>query len=211
MGKREKTIVPCLAALWCMAGLTLTHCGRGINCCVIKMPPITFTSERTSLENQILGTYREIREDVWIISSAQTVEGLKVSSLSNTNAHAQASRASVDFRVIRALETVQYNEERIRGFLAKNLAGENNQGFLSYREESSVENNPEEKKKLLETLGEVNDARLVLMLEVINRNKKLTVDDLDKVKKTFAEMNQKSALQGEWIQLESDEWIKKQQ
>lgn len=196
-----------LAALLLLSGLTLTRCGRGVNCCVIKMPPITFTSERTSLENQILGTYREIREDVWIVSSAQTVEGLKVSASSNTN---RSREISVDFRVLKALETVQYNEERIREFLAKGLAGENNQGFLTYREESSVENNPEAKQRLMETLGEVNDARLVLMLEVINRNKKLTVDDLESVKKTFAEMNQKNALKGEWIQLESDEWIKKE-
>ncbi len=186
--------------------LLLTSCGKSINCCIIKLPPLTFTSERTSLEKQILGTYKEIRDDVWIVSSAQTVEGLKISSTTNTN---RAQELNIDFKVIKALETIEYDKEKVISYKTNLLIGENNEGFLSYRENSIIEKNPEMKKKLLEILSEVNDARLVLMLEVINRNPNFTLDDLPSVKQTFRELNQQETRPGEWIQLKNNEWIKK--
>ncbi|MDD5066987.1 MAG: DUF1318 domain-containing protein [bacterium] len=193
--------------LFCLLPWLFSGCGKGINCCVIKTPAITFTSERTSLESQILGTYKEIRQDVWIVSSSQTVEGLKITPSTNTNINREIS---IDFKVVKAMETIEYNDDSVKQYKTRSLVGENNNGFLSYRPDPSIENSPELKKKLTGILSEVNESRLILMLEVINRNEELTTDDLDKVKKTFAEMNQKNALKGEWVQLEDDEWIKKE-
>ena len=165
--------------------LLFTNCGKSISCCIIEMPPVSFTPERTSLENQILGTYQEIREDVWLVSSSQTVEGLSITSTTNTNLKQDFD---VDYKVI---------------------IGENNKGMISYRENDFMEKDPMEKQKLYEIMDEINNARQVLMLEVINKNENLTLDDLDKVKKTFANMYRKEAKKGEWVQDDEGDWSKK--
>ena len=180
-----------------------TSCGKAINCCIIQPPPINVTSERTSLENQIMGTYREIREDVWLVSSSQTVEGLKISTSTNTNIKQEFS---VDYKVIKALETIEYDKEIIKEYKTKRYIGENNQGLLEYIENNTMESHPAEKQKLFENKNEVNDARQVLMLEVINKNENLTIDDFDQVKKTFADMYRKQALKNEWIQDSEGKW-----
>lgn len=187
--------------------LLFSGCSRPqVSCCIIQLPPITLTSERTSLENQILGTYAEIREDVWLVSSSQAVEGLKITSTTNTNVKV----INVNFKVIKALETIEYDQDKITNYKARGYLGENNEGFLSYMKNSVIEDNPEMKLKLLEIMNEVNDARTVLMLEVINRNANLSMDDLPEVKKTTAKINQNNALKGEWIQNQDGEWIKKE-
>ncbi|MBN1899163.1 MAG: DUF1318 domain-containing protein [Spirochaetes bacterium] len=172
---------------------------------MIQIPPITFTSERTSLENQIIGTYKQIREDVWIVSSAQTIEGLKVSSSTNTNIRQMQFQS----KVLDAMNTQEYNREEILQYKKKGYIGENNKGFLSYLEHSSIEKNDKEKKRLLQIIAEENDARLILMLEVINKNENLSMDDLDDVQKTFAGMNREGLKKGESYQTEDGDWIKK--
>ena len=184
----------------------LTGCGRGPGCCVIKLPPVTFPSERTSLENQILGTYQEIKEDVWLVSSSQTVEGLKISRTAKTN---NGKQQGIDYKVIKALETIEYNKEPVKLYKENGTVGENNEGLLSYIKNTYIENDPKEKEKVTEVVNEVNDARLVLMLEVINKNEELTIDDIEKVKKTFAGINSKNARPGEWVQNENGDWNKK--
>jgi len=183
----------------------LLSCGKSKSCCVISIPPITFASERTSLENQIIGTYRAIREDVWVVSSAQTIEGLKVSVSTNTN----NLQAQFNRKVIDAINTQEYNREEIKNLKKIGIIGENNQGFLEYIENSKIEKNEKEKQRILQLISEENDARLILMLEVINRNEKLSVDDLDDVKRTFAKMYLKELERGEYYQLPTGEWVRK--
>ncbi len=183
----------------------LQNCVRIKSCCMISIPPITITSERTSLENQILGTYKQIREDVWLVSSAQTVEGLKMMYSTNTNnLQSQFSR-----KVLDAINTQEYNKEEIKKLKKMGIIGENNKGFISYIANPEIEKNEKEKKRILQIISEENDARLILMLEVINRNEDLTVDDLDNVMKSFAKMYRDELEEGEYYQLPTGEWIRK--
>ena len=186
--------------------LLCNNCGKQISCCIIEVPPLAFTPERTSLENQILGTYQEIREDVWLVSSSQTVEGLNISSSTNTNLKQELS---IDYKIIKALETLEYNKTEIKKFKSKGYLGEKNMGLLGYIENSYMESNPIEKQKMYEIMDEVNDSRQVLMLEIINKNENLTLDDLDKVKKTLGDKYKKESKKDEWIQNEEGEWEKK--
>ncbi len=188
--------------------LIITNCGKSKSCCVIKLPPITFTSERTSLEKQILGSYKEIRRDVWIISSAKTVTGL--SSIQSTNTNISNKDLQLRKRVISAVQTIEYNKDDVLKYKKFHYIGENRNGFLEYISNHTIDNNPEKKQDILNMINEVNDARLVLMLEVINRNENLTINDLDKIKATFGEMNINNAKKGEMIESATGEWIIKQ-
>ncbi len=183
-----------------------TSCGKRISCCLIKLPPVTFTSERTSLENQILGTYQEIKEDAWIISSSQSVEGLRISATTNTNMQQDINNK---YYIIKAVETIEYNKEISLKYKKKGYIGENNKGMLSYIKNNYIENNPKEKEKLFLLIEEINDSRRVLMIEVINKDEELIFDDMDKVQKTFADMHQNQMDKGGWIQNNEDEWKRK--
>lgn len=206
MKKQNKYLV--ILVLVSASYLLFTHCGKNINCCVIKLPPVTFTSERTSLENQILGTYQEIKEDVWLVSSSQTVEGLKITSTTNTNI-AQQQNINIKYQVIKAIETIEYDQEIVKEYKKKGYIGEDNKGLLSYRPNREIDNAPKKKEKIYEIINENNDARMTLMLEVIDKNEDLTLDDMDEVRKTFAKKYQTQTRPGEWFQDKEGEWRKK--
>ncbi len=183
-------------------------CGKSRSCCVINLPPVTITSERTSLENQILGSYKEIRRDVWIVSSAKTVEGVSITSTSNTNI--LNKDLLINKKVIDAVQTLEFDKELVNKYKKYGYIGENNRGFLSYIINDKVENDFVLKEEILNLVKEVNQARLILMLEIINKNDNLTINDLEKVEESTAKLNRESAKKGEWIQLDSGEWILKE-
>ncbi len=188
--------------------LIFYRCGKSRSCCVINLPPVTITSERTSLENQILGSYKEIRRDVWIVSSAKTVEGVSITSTSNTNI--LNKDLLINKKVIDAVQTLEFDKELVNKYKKYGYIGENNRGFLSYIINDKVENDFVLKEEILNLVKEVNQARLILMLEIINKNDNLTINDLEKVEESTAKLNRESAKKGEWIQLDSGEWILKE-
>ena len=42
--------------------------------CAVKAPEVRITGEKTALEKQILGTYAQIKEDVWMVASVRSSE-----------------------------------------------------------------------------------------------------------------------------------------
>jgi len=49
------------------------NCMKGMPSCIEITPPdINLTGERTVIERQVIGDYRELEKDAWIVSSVQT-------------------------------------------------------------------------------------------------------------------------------------------
>ena len=52
---------------------SLTGCSSGPSCITVTPPKVNMTTEKTAIERQIIGEYRELEKDAWAISSARTL------------------------------------------------------------------------------------------------------------------------------------------
>jgi len=90
--------------------------------CTVKPPDIKITDEKTALEKQILGTYSEIQEDVWMVASVRSSEPGKKEELSKEKE-----------AVLNAYQNREFNKDDIEEFKADGCIGENSKGYLEVR------------------------------------------------------------------------------
>ena len=180
-------------------GLGLVCAGALLAACSIHPPDIKITDEKTALENQILGTYNEIEEDVWMVASVRSAEPGKKTEIS------QEKEA-----VLNAYQNQEFNKDDIEEFKADGCVGENNQGYLEIRA-SEKYNKDEQYKKLVNQIVEnENKDRTVIMKRIIEVNHNLSENDFGKVQEIYAQMKRDSAKSGEWVQGKDGKWAKKQ-
>ena len=179
-------------------GPTLISC---LSACGGPLVGVTVVDERTALENQVLGTYQELNQEVMLVASVRYIDPkgkLKQS----------AELPPGKKEVARALQRISFNKDDLNRFKAMGLLGENSEGGVSPLSPEKVP--PEEKAFLENLLKEENEDRLVVMHRVVETNETLTPQDLPRVHKMFAALNRDKAGPGEWIQLENGKWTQKE-
>jgi len=185
--KSQQFLVPFLLSV-------LTGCGG-------PLVGVTVVDERTALENQVLGTYQELNQEVMLVASVRYID--PKGKLKQT-----AELPPGKKEVTRALQRISFNKDDLNRFKAMGLVGENIKGGISLLSPEKV---PAEDKAFLDNLlKEENEDRLVVMHRVVETNETLTPQDLPKVHKMFAALNRDKALKGEWVQLENEQWIQKE-
>jgi len=167
--------------------------------CSIRAPEIKITGEKTALENQVLGTYREIEEDTRMIASTRIA-----------GERGRREVLSIEKRrVLDAILNRRFNKDDIDEFKRDGVIGENNQGFLEIRPSDKLEKDPEYKKRVLQLVAQENRDRKIIMDRVIAVNENIREEDREKVYAVFAKMNRDSAEKGTWIQLPDGRWVRK--
>ena len=162
---------------------------------------VTVVDERTALENQVLGTYEELNQEVMLVASVRYID--PKGKLKQT-----AELPPGKKEVARALQRISFNKDDLNRFKALGVVGENMVGGVSLLSPDKVE--ASDKAFLNNLLKEENEDRLVVMNRVVETNETLTPQDLPKVHKMFAALNRDKASKGEWIQLETKSWIQKE-
>ena len=165
--------------------------------CTVKTPEVTFTSERTALEKQILGSYRTIEEDAWMISSVRSGDAREI-------AVPESKR-----RVLEAFANRKYNADDIEDFKKDNVVGENNRGLLTIKSTSRYDEDPEYKSLVERIVDEENRDREIIMARIVEINSAINPLDHEAVARVFAQMNQDASPKGTLIQREDDSWVKK--
>ena len=162
---------------------------------------VTVVDERTALENQVLGTYQELNQEVMLVASVRYIDPkgkLKQS----------AELPPGKKEVARALQRISFNKHDLNRFKALGVVGENTTGGVTLLSPDKV---PVKDKPFLDNLlKEENEDRLVVMHRVVETNETLTPQDLPKVHKMFAALNRDKAIKGEWVQLENEQWVQKE-
>jgi len=172
----------------------LTACGG-------PLVGVTVVDERTALENQVLGTYQELNQEVMLVASVRYID--PKGKLKQT-----AELPPGKKEVARALQRISFNKDDLNRFKAMGLVGENVEGGVTLLSPEKV---PADEKAFLENLlKEENEDRSVVMQRIVETNETLTPQDLPRVHKMFAALNRDKAMQGEWIQLESGDWVQKE-
>ncbi len=175
--------------------LILTGCGKQTCSCVTVTPPeITLTGPKTSIERQIMGSYREIEKDAWVISSAKG------------KGFASGSQDS-DVALFRAFSILDESQKDLQEYQRQGVLGENNKGLL---EKVSNKYDQEEKaKRQLEVLAsKVNNARKAIFQIMATDVKefRMTLDDIGAV---FAEKYFQTAPVGTMLQSKNGQWLQK--
>lgn len=176
--------------------------------CTLAKLDVNVVSERTSLENQVLGTYNSLNEDMLLVASVRGV-----SPTGKIDAPPHRTPEQVD--ATRALETVAFHADDIETFKRFGWVGENQEGLLTpfareipkgiSKELQAFAANYSE-AEFQQVVKEVNAARETLMMRVVQTNENFTAKDLPAIRKVFAKMNRQNSAPGSKVQEPDGRW-----
>lgn len=184
--------------------LAIMLCGG----CTLAKVDVNVVSERTSLENQVLGSYNSLSEDLLLVASVRGV-----SPTGKIDAPPRRSPEQQD--ATRALETISFHADDLDAFKRLGWAGENREGLITPFPRVIPKNLPPElqtfatlysEAEFRQVIDEVNQSREVLMQRVIQTNENFTAKDLPAIRKVFAKINRQKSGPGTKVQADDGTW-----
>ncbi len=178
--------------------------------CTLADVKVNVVSERTALENQVLGSYNSLSDEVLLVAS---VRGVEPSGTIKT-----PPRRSREYQnSVEAIETIAFHADDVDLFKRLGWAGENNEGFLTSfpMDKTKIPTDLKDsaarfkEEEFVAIVKEVNGARTVVIERVIGTNENLTKQDLPEIRKVFGKLNRENALPGDKIQNEDGSWTVK--
>ncbi len=176
--------------------------------CTLAKVDVNVVSERTSLENQVLGTYNSLNEDMLLVAS---VRGVSPTGLIDAPPRHTPEQADA----VRAMETIAFHADDIETFKRFGWVGENQEGLLTTFARETPKVTSEELKSFAanyseaefqQVVKEVNQSREVLMMRVVQTNENFTVKDLPAIRKVFARINRQNSAPGSKVQEADGRW-----
>ena len=178
-----------------------TGCSSAPSCISIVPPNVNLTGEKTVIESQIVGEYRELEKDAWTLSSVKTTAGKKNIS----------GKMSGDPELFKYMKVREFHFDKIKEYKTEGALGEGNTGYIKYMENKKYESSPAEKKILMTVIDEENRARKEIFTRSVFISKasepmKSEIDDFGRI---FSEEQRGLAFKDEWIQEKSGNWGRK--
>ncbi|MCP4726774.1 MAG: YdbL family protein [bacterium] len=172
------------------------------SCCVFSIPKPQITGQKTVVERQIIGDYKELEKDAWIVSSVKT----------NVQKGEGASSVSMgDEKLFRAMKIREFHEEKIRNYKNESAIGERNNGLIIYRRHSKYEHDKKLKDILAIVIKEENKARRTIFKRNLIRSgiEKPGDNKIEAFGRMFAEEQRALARKNDWIEINSGMWVRK--
>jgi len=194
----RKTLI--IFVIMVMFGMTgLVSCATAPSCLVIVPPAIIMTGPKTVIERQIVGDYRELDENSWMVSSVQTFSSDGSSS------------DKADPQLLAAFADRHRLSDSISAFKREGVLGEANTGFVAYLPSAAFEKNAARKTELNNVMRQENAARTIIFRRslFLSKNAEPTQAEIDAFGRLFAEEQAAKANKGEMIQDKSGRWRKK--
>lgn len=176
--------------------------------CTLAKVDVNVVSERTSLENQVLGTYNRLSEEQLLVASVRGVSPTgKIES--------RQERSPEQQDATRALETISFHADDLESFKRLGWAGENREGLITPFPREIPKNLPADLKSFAtlynqeefrQVIDEVNSSREVLMQRVVQTNENFTAKDLPVIRRVFAKINRQNSAPGTRVQADDGTW-----
>jgi hypothetical protein len=178
--------------------------------CTLAEVNVNVVSERTALENQVLGSYNSLDQDVLLVASVRGVD-----SLGRVQSPPERSQEHND--AVEGMQIIAFHADDVDLFKQLGWVGENNEGLLTPFGMAKENVSPDMKgaanrygeDEFNSILNEVNNARDLVMKRVVEINDNFTMNDLPRIRNVFAKINRENALAGERIQEEDGAWTVK--
>lgn len=177
--------------------------------CTLAKVDVNVVSERTALENQVLGSYNALSEDVLLVASVRGVSP-------TGKVEAPKKRSPEQQEAAQALETIAFHADDVEAMKRLGWVGENLDGTLTPFARETPEKLVPEFKGFAERLSEgefrqvvaeVNRSRELLMLRVVKTNENFTQKDLPAIRKVFARINRQNSAPGTRVQADDGRWL----
>ena len=174
--------------------------------CTINIPDIKITGEKTALENQILGEYKKIKEDAWMIASER---GEKNNSILEIPADKK--------EIIEAIRNREFNRDDVIEFKISGIIGEKRDGYIEIViDKDKIKNSLDGAKiKLLDKiLKEENRDREIIMKRIynlsFNNDENISKNDaMLEIQISFFKMNLDESPENTFYRDKNNEWEKK--
>jgi len=178
--------------------------------CSLAEVKVEVMSERTALENQVLGTYNALDREMLLVASVRGVD-----SRGRIKKPAKQSQEHKD--AVTALQILSFHADDLQTFKQLGWAGENNQGLVEVFQMNKADI-PESLKDFSErfkpeefnhVVSQINGSREIIMHRVIDMNENLSSDDMPEIRRIFGRLNTENALPGEKVQQPDGIWTVK--
>jgi hypothetical protein len=178
--------------------------------CTLADVKVEMLSERTALENQVLGSYNSLDTQMLLAASVRGVD-----SSGNITAPPKHSKEHMD--TITAMQIIDFHNDDLKSFKRLGWVGENNKGLIEpfVLDKSDPPDdlkefaNRYEQSEFDSVIKNINNSRKMIMMRVIYMNENLTEKDLPEVEKIFAKINYENSNPGDKIQSEEGTWQQK--
>lgn len=178
--------------------------------CALAEVKVEVMSERTALENQVLGTYNALDREMLLVASVRGVD-----SRGRIKQPARQSQEHKD--AVTAMQVLSFHADDLQAFKQLGWVGENNQGLVAVfpmdktdipadLQDFSERFKPEEFNHVI---SQINASREMVMHRVIHMNTNLSPDDMPEIRRIFGKLNTENALPGEKIQQPDGTWTVK--
>lgn len=161
------------------------------------------TSQRTALENQVMGSYKELDDDLILVSS---VRGSRKPA-------ATAQLSPEKRRALDARENQEFNRDDIDELKDRQILGEAASGELALVPDHPGRTGDAVAAKVMQLakalVDEENRDRAVIWRRIIDANANLSANDLPDVRRTYAKLQRDQARPGQWLQDEAGVWRQK--
>jgi uncharacterized protein YdbL (DUF1318 family) len=157
------------------------------------------TGPKTVIERQIIGDYKELNENSWMVSSVKTFSSEGTSS------------DKADTQLLAAFADRNKIADNVALYKKEGVLGEANTGYVAYISSNAYENNVSKKAALTDIIKKENTARGTIFKRTLflSKNAEPTQSEIDAFGKSFAEEQAAKASKGEMVQDKSGAWKKK--
>jgi len=179
-----------------MAGFV--SCATAPSCLIIAPPAIVMTGPKTVIERQIIGEYRELDENSWMVSSVKTFSQGDATD-------------RIDPQLLAAFTVRSRLSDSILAYKREGVVGEANTGFIAYIPSDIYERNAARRTELLNVVREENAARNTIFRRslFLSKNAEPTQAEIDAFGRSFAQEQAARASRGEMIQDRNGTWRRK--
>ena len=158
--------------------------------CTLAKVNVEVVSERTTLENQILGTYNALDREMLLAASVRGVD-------ENGRMKIPPKKSKGRKDAVEAMQIIDFHSDDMRRFKDLGWVGENRDGLIDVlgMEKTSVSEELKDfaegikKQELDSIVSHTNNARETIMQRVIDMNETLSDEDMPKIRQVFADMN----------------------
>jgi len=157
----------------------------------LSVKPVVL-DRKTQLENQILGTFQRLEQDLVLASSVR-------------GAPAARRLSPLQREALEALMIREFNRDDVEELKAKLVVGEANNGLLAVL---VTPKDAAEARRVKRLVQEENHGRLVIMKRVIQLSRDLQAKDLPLVRDIFYRLNVQTIRPGEMLQQKDGKWIR---
>ena len=164
--------------------------------CSIKTPEVSITGEKTALEEQVLGDYRQIESDAWVIASTRA-------------AGSGSSGGKGRQQILAATQNRKFNKDEVDEFKKDKTLGENNQGYLEVLYSDKYDTNTIYRKMVDQLLAEENRDRKIIYEQIMAAQNISSQEKRDKIQIVFAKQNAKESASGTMVQDDEGNWVEK--